>query len=499
MSNLIFGIITVVFCLVGYYLAHRCYKQQNYSQAILMIIICGLALRIFTGSDLYLHQWDEKYHALVAKHLVDEPFKPMLYDTPLLPYSAEQWIGNHIWLEKGPIPLWNCSFAIKLFGLNEIAIRIPSILLSTLAIFLSFLIGKLLFNKNIGLLAAFLHSINGLLIEVAGGRVSSDMVETTFIFFVELGIFVAVYSIYKNRNLYLFSVLIGFVTACAMLCKWSPGLLVIPVWLAGAYFSKKYSIKQLFFALSIITLVCTITFSTWIVYILKAFPEEGNFVMKKFLMAYDKPLEGHEAPFYYYLDVVIRMIFGELIYIPLIISLYFLIRKKVRWQLILLTVWWVLPILIFSSGATKRHTYILICAPAFFLIIAYTWFYLKSIKSRFKYKWLVSFALVLLIALPVRYCIERIKPFQQEDRNPDWAIAVRTIKNKIPSGKNVVVFNVEHNIELMFYNDCIAYTELPSLDKIIELQNKGYLVIINDKANVLTDYRTTAKVIKLDL
>jgi len=52
------------------------------------------------------------------------------------------------------------------FGVNEIAMRIPSIILSTIAIFLTFYIGKFLFSERTGLLAAFFHSTNGFLIEI---------------------------------------------------------------------------------------------------------------------------------------------------------------------------------------------------------------------------------------------------------------------------------------------------------------------------------------------
>jgi len=498
MTSLIFGIFLFIICLIGYFFAYWFSRQQKYTYAIATIILCGLLLRLYTGFDLYLHDWDEKYHALVAKNLINHPFKPTLYDNPLLPYQLERWVENNVWLEKGPIPLWNCAVSLRLFGLNEVAVRIPAIVLSTIAILLTFLIGKLLFNRKVGLMASFLHSVNGLLIEVAGGRVSSDMVETTFIFFVELGVFIGVYAII-HRKLYLMSMLIGFITGCSLLCKWSPGLIVIPVWLAGAYFSKKYTIKQLFLCIIFMSVSCGLTFSAWIIYILNTFPQEAKFVLRKFLFAYNKSFEGHEAPFYYYFDHILRMIFGELVYIPLLLSLYFLFWKRRRWQLILISVWWLVPIVIFSFGAMKRQTYMLISAPAIFLIISFCWFYLKSVREKVKFKWVVSIVLFLLIALPVRYCIERVKPFERRDRNPDWAVKARSLRYKIPAGNNVVIFNVEKNIEIMFYNDCTAYQKLPSLDTLKQLQSQGCLVIVNDNGNLPSEYHAAGLAMKLGI
>lgn len=496
MTNLIFGVFLIIICGIGYYLAYRLSKQYKYSYAVGLIILCGFLLRLYTGFDLYLHDWDEKYHALVAKHIIDHPFKPTLYENPVIPYKIERWVENNVWLEKGPIPLWNCAVSLRLFGVNEIAVRLPALFLSTIAVLFTFLIGKLLFNRKVGLLAAFLHSVNGLMIEVAGGRVSSDMVETTFVFFVELGVFVGVYAI-CHKKLYPISVLIGFITGCSLLSKWSPGLIVIPVWLAGAYYSKKYTFKQLFFCVCLMTLSCTLTFSTWLIYILKTFPDEANFVLKKFLFAYKKSFEGHEAPFYYYFDHILRMIFGELVYIPLLLSLYFLFWKKRRWPLILISIWWLVPILIFSFGAMKRQTYMLISAPAIFLIISYCWFYLKFIRHKVKLKWLVNIVLFLLVALPVRYCIERVKPFEYRDRNPDWNIRVRHLQDKLPFGKNVVIFNVEKNIQIMFYNDCTAYQILPSLDTLKQLQAQGYTVIVNDDGTLPSEYTSAGITMQL--
>jgi|GEM_PF-2475173 len=44
------------------------------------IVILAAALRIWLCStDSYLHEWDERYHALVAKNLLLHPLKPTLY------------------------------------------------------------------------------------------------------------------------------------------------------------------------------------------------------------------------------------------------------------------------------------------------------------------------------------------------------------------------------------------------------------------------------------
>jgi len=74
--------------------------------ALFFIVLSGFLFFVYTASDFFLHVWDERYHALVAKNLTKHPFFPTLYDKPILPFDYKSWVGNHIWLHKQPLPLW---------------------------------------------------------------------------------------------------------------------------------------------------------------------------------------------------------------------------------------------------------------------------------------------------------------------------------------------------------------------------------------------------------
>ncbi|MBK8567031.1 MAG: hypothetical protein IPN76_27800 [Saprospiraceae bacterium] len=54
-----------------------------------VIAFCAQCL-FFTASDSCLHDWDERYHALVAKHLAKNPLKPCLYEDPIEDYDYKQ-------------------------------------------------------------------------------------------------------------------------------------------------------------------------------------------------------------------------------------------------------------------------------------------------------------------------------------------------------------------------------------------------------------------------
>ena len=108
---LFLGIITVILSLGLGYFSWQAMKKGNFKLAVFLLIVFGLILRIYVGSDLYLHCWDERYHALVAKNLMNHPFFPTLYENPILGYDIENWTGNHIWVHTQPLPLWGFSLS----------------------------------------------------------------------------------------------------------------------------------------------------------------------------------------------------------------------------------------------------------------------------------------------------------------------------------------------------------------------------------------------------
>lgn len=477
MENLIWGTTTILICSAIYFFGWKKYRQQQFNTCLFAILLAGLLLRVFVATDGYLHTWDEKYHALVAKNMIDHPLKPTLYEQPVLKYDYWSWTTNHVWLDKGPVPMWAMAFSIAVFGTNEIAPRLPSILVSLIAIYLTFLMAAWLFDRKIALLAAFLHSIHGLLIEISGGRVSSDHIEVFFIFFVQLALLLGIYSIVKKKSPYIF-MLMGLATGLAILSKWTPALIVFPVWAIGAYLSGRFSIRDIALYGGIAATSCAVTVLPWFLYILNAFPDEAVYVFKKYAVAYYETVEEHHAPWYYYLHKM-GVLFGELIYVPLLLFFYRLYRKQARWQSIMLHSWWIMIVLIFSFASTKRFTYLLICAPAFFIITSHAWFYFYEWHDRTKYRTLINLVLFLLILLPARYSIERIKPFHSRDRRPAWVAELKMLDRQWPD--STVFFNVPQSIEGMYYTDYVFYNHLPTAEEIERVESMNYHIVINEK------------------
>src|SRR5262249_26127174 len=144
-------------------------------------------------------------------------------------YDYRDWTANHVWLHKPPLTLWLIASGLRAFGMTERAARLPSVAVSSLAILFTFAIGRRLFNTNTGLLAAAFHAVNGLLVELVSARAPTDHVDALLIVLIELAVFLAIQQ--RDRNGLLTSAAAGLVLGLAVLTKWYPALLILPLWL----------------------------------------------------------------------------------------------------------------------------------------------------------------------------------------------------------------------------------------------------------------------------
>lgn len=481
MLNLISGIFVVLISFIGYYYSYKNFKENKIALSIALLVLFGLILRIYLASDFFLHEWDERYHALVAKNLMDFPLKPMLYKNPVLPYDIENWPGNHVWLHKQPFPLWSMALSMFLFGVNEIAIRIPSILLTSIGIFLSYEIGRELFNRRVGYIAAFLYSINGVIIEVSAGRIATDHVDAFFLFFVELAVYLAIK--YANSKKVYLNIACGISIGLAILCKWLPALIVLPIWIFLVMRSKRFSFKEALLNFMLMLITLTMVFLPWQLYIHNTFPEEAAWESLYNLKHYTEVLEKQSGSFFYHFNDV-RILYGELIYLPMIWLVWKVFKKPKSYSRLILFIWIFIPFIFFAFAATKMQGYILFTSPALFILTGIFWEYLYVNRNKFRRKWLIKIILVLLLALPIRYTIERLKAFELRDKNPQW---VKELK-ELNVDENSVLFNCERPIEAMFYTECTAYRIVPNIRKVKDLIEEGYAVHILDDGSLNKSY-----------
>jgi 4-amino-4-deoxy-L-arabinose transferase-like glycosyltransferase len=457
--------------------AWRLYRIERQTGALVVLLAAGLLFRLSAAGDWYLHEWDERYHALVAKHLIEKPFRPVLYADPVLDYDYRDWTANHVWLHKPPLALWLMALSMKLFGVNEFAARLPSVILSTVGVYLTFCTGRLLFDPAVGLIAAALQVMNGLLLDLAAGRRPTDHVDTVLLFFVSLGGYAV--ALDQVRPRWRAVVLIGLCTGCAYLTKSYIALLIPGLWVAALVGTEqpKGALGARFLAMLALATALVVP---WRIHVTSHFAPEAAWESGYVLRHLRESLEGHMSPWFSYLARIGRD-FGELSYVPL---LWFIASPRSRWQGAgerLLLVWLLLPLLVFSAAATKLPGYLAVSAPAIFLIVALfmcragAWVgdpQVTAVSRR-----LLVALLALLLLLPLRYTGERLLVAPSPDRDPVWAQRLRVLDACVGPG-NAVLFNAKRPIEAMFYGEHPAYAAMPDAATIGRLASRGVRVVI---------------------
>jgi 4-amino-4-deoxy-L-arabinose transferase-like glycosyltransferase len=374
------------------------YKKQ-YGLAIGILFLAALLLRYhYIALDPFLHDWDERYHALVAKNMIHNPLKPMLRLNPALEYDFTQWSNNHVWLHKQPLFLWQMALSMSLFGVNEIALRLPNMLMGSLSVLLVYRIGSIFTNKNIGFLAAFITVFARYQLELVSGSMGIDHNDLAFMFYTTASIWA--YSEYKNYEYettekdtpqtgqWKWLLAIGVFSGAAILCKWLTGILVFSGW-GIALLTQKENRRQLknwLHLFAAFAISCTI-FLPWQIYIHFKFPIESAYERAYSSKHFTEAIEGHSGGGLFYVEHS-ALYYGYIGTVLAAIGLLLLVilRQKMSKFWIECLVFTLLPYLFFSAAATKMPTFVYVISPLLHICIAlviYTIYeYLNQLTQR---------------------------------------------------------------------------------------------------------------------
>lgn len=448
-------------------------RRGSYSWAIALLLLGGGLLRTGPSLDPFLHTWDERYHALVAKNMMTHPMTPTLYERPVLAEDPLSWTEGRVWLHKPPFTLWCMAASFKLFGVSEFAARLPSLIVSTLGIVLCFGFARSLYGPQTGFIAAFLFAIQGAIIEFASGRCATDHVDTMFAFLISAGI--VAYQALLGHHRWIASICSGMLLGLAILTKWLPALIVLPVAGVISLWQHRRPLRETLVDQMVIIITCAIIAAPWSIYVEQHFPLVAQYESRMNVAHFTHALDGQSGGPLYYFERL-RIAYGELVYLP---CLWFIWRSAVslkRKRSTIILIWWLVPYAFFSFAGTKMAGYVLPSAIPVLTICALFWIVLeRKYRNAERFRWLTLTILIALLALPARYCIERIKPFQ--DLAPQ-AEAKRTLIDRIGShAERTVIFGCKQQYEAMFYTGCVAY-ERPldpaTSDSLIHL---GYRVL----------------------
>ena len=105
------------------------------------IIFASLALVCFIGFGIDIMDIDAAQYASMSREMMASGHYLQLYD-----------LGTD-YLDKPPFLFWISSVSLKLFGINNFAYRLPSFLFAGLAVFSTYKLSRLFYEKNTSILS----------------------------------------------------------------------------------------------------------------------------------------------------------------------------------------------------------------------------------------------------------------------------------------------------------------------------------------------------------
>ena len=428
--------------------------KHRYSIILFIVFITGLLIRYFMIQlDPYLHHWDEHFHALVAKNMLEHPFKPTMIEYPIIPYKVSCWNGNYVWLHKPPLFLWQMAISLKFLGCTEVAVRMPSLIMTSLSILLLYRITFLTTGNNkTALLAGILMCFSYYQFQLISGRYSTDHNDVAFGFYVLASIWA--YMEYLKKLTWKWVILVGLFAGCAILNKWLTGLLVYSAWGIQAsldYYSKRE--KRNIVRLIVSIVVCAAVFVPWQIYIYRAFPVEARFENDFNNRHLWEALEENTGSVFFYLAH-----YDE--YYGLLTSLLFLFgilakkSKSFNKQIgnTLLTFFFIVLFFFSFLVKTKMMSFIYCVLPIGYVFAAVA---LERLYQMIGNKWIFSAVLVIILINTARPYDVWKATRHSASRNKKIANTkiLKTADEIVPPNINVVMnLGNDENIDLMFYN-----------------------------------------------
>ncbi|MGB4847702.1 MAG: glycosyltransferase family 39 protein [Saprospiraceae bacterium] len=454
--------------------------------ALFLLVLSAFLLRmVMISLDPYLHDWDEKFHALVAKNMIDFPFKPMLFQNPVFPYDYKDWSYNHIWLHKQPVFLWQMALSMKVFGINLIALRLPSVLMGTAIVWLTYDLGKKwLQDENVAFIAGIISCFSFFSLELIAGQMSTDHNDVAFLFYVTLSLWA--FAGYIQNGLKLkWAISVGIFVGLAILNKWLTGWLVYGGWFLYILFSPLHrkelkAYKDLFISI----VVSFILFVPWQVYITSHFPKDSEIIYADNVRHIVEDL-GHPGSVFYHL-AFLPTAYNYFFLIFLVIGSFTIYLSK-QANRSLTTSYLAMAFVLFSFFSifvkTKMASFpypvsgILMLISAFGFYTTFNFFSSKYIAKPMGKKVMIS----LLTLLMSFFClkpgnISQSRSIHDEKRN-NKIYNTKAFKKMDENFAGKYIFincRAYENIDLMFYKGGTSYHYYPDEKSIDSIENQGY-------------------------
>jgi 4-amino-4-deoxy-L-arabinose transferase-like glycosyltransferase len=326
-----------------------------------LAVLIGLCLLLFFSllGERPLWDIDEGMHAATSKDMVvsGDWVTPMLNGEPFF--------------DKPPLFNWLVALSFLVFGFTEFAARLPSAVVGTACVLVTYSLGSRMFDRTVGLLGGVVlaSSIEFLLMS----RVVVHDIVLAFPVTVALSCFWLAFSGEQRRTLHL----VLFYVACgvAVVAKGPLGLVLVGL-VVGPFLLLQ---RRLDFVLrmgipwgAVIFLVVA---APWYVAVSIRNPGFASyFFLEQNLGNFASAEPRHPEPWHFYLPILIAGLFPWSGFLPLGFA-----RSIRRWgakidsRWLFLAIWVVGMVLFFSVASSKLPSYLLPMFPAASLLVALVW------------------------------------------------------------------------------------------------------------------------------
>ncbi|MFM6984393.1 MAG: ArnT family glycosyltransferase [Chitinophagaceae bacterium] len=350
-----------------------------------VVAIYVLFLQFYHLGELPIVQWDESRLAVNAAEMSQtNSFLISTFENKADLYNT-----------KPPLLVWIQTLCIKVFGLSEWSVRLPSALAALACFFAVFnLVYSISKNIYYGLLASLLLATSDGFIQLHGSM-TGDYDTLLSAFVLAALMYLRSYIIDQNDK-----ALLGFTIfqSLALLCKSAAGIIPIPVYLIVVASFKDYGrVKPLLMAL-------LISLMPFVSYIFIREMAEGGYLQaiwnNDFHGRFSKALEGHTSEWHYYIVNLFDYRFHYWIWLlPLVlVACPFIKDRNLRY----FSLSFLLYIFFLSVASTRIHWYDMPLLPLVAILLSYGLFVLHSKIKRQALKSIFTICLLGALVIPLK-------------------------------------------------------------------------------------------------
>ena len=412
---------------------------------LLFLGFCFCVVGIGMGS---LASWDEAYYAVVSQAII----------------RSGDWIHfqffNTPFYDKPPLYFWLTAFFYKVGGVSEFTTRLPSALAGIGTVLVTYFLGKLLFNRLVGLAgASVLLSSTDYLHYARWGTL-----DVTHLFFFTL----AIYCFLKAKTKTHYWLWFWAASAGAVMTK---GPLIVLAWgvlgLHTLLIRDFMFLKKREFWLGFLLALALVL--PWHLAAYFHNPEMfvRDFLYKHYISRTGGAVEGHTGNYYYYIRTLINKYHPWVVLtafsLPWVFWQLLRSREKRAYGLLILWIGVVLGFFTFLVQ-TKLQWYILPLHPALSLTVGLV--LVQWLRGRSEW-WLKSTVIiVLLLHIPFSSVLV-------QDYVPGMKALVPAVRTQVSESETVYLYEYhEQPAALFYYERSAAYIDsIEELDQYLARQH----------------------------